>query len=368
MLGTLGLGAAATALLAGCGKNNCDTELGTSQVSTGSASVKTKWKLVTSWPKNFPGLGTAPEKFAQLVNLMTNGQLEITVYGAGELVPALEVFDAVSRGAAEMGHSGAYYWKGKLPASPFFCAVPFGLTAKEMNGWIHFGGGLELWRELYAPAKVLPMAGGNTGVQMAGWFNKEINSIDDMKGLKMRIPGLAGEVFKRIGGTPVSMPGAELFTSLKTGVIDATEWVGPYNDKAFSLHKAARYYYYPGWHEPGAMLELTVNQDAYKQLPSELQHIVEAAARAINQDLCDEYTARNNAALEELVNDHDVQLRPLPADVLKELKVLSEQVVAEIAETSELAGRIYQSYQAFKTAVTSFHDISEKAYLSARDG
>ncbi|VAW57842.1 TRAP transporter solute receptor, unknown substrate 6, partial [hydrothermal vent metagenome] len=227
--------------------------LTTTALTTQTIEAKTriKWKMVTTWPKNFPGLGSGANHLAKLITEMSGGRLKVKVYGAKELVPAFEVFDAVSRGTAQMGHGASYYWKGKNEATQFFSAVPFGLTAQEMNGWLYHGGGMELWRELYEPFGLVPAAAGNTGVQMAGWFNKQIKSTADLKGLKMRIPGLGGEVLKRAGGTPVSLPGGEIFTSLKTGAIDATEWVGPYNDLAFGLHKAAKYYYYPGWHEPG---------------------------------------------------------------------------------------------------------------------
>ena len=213
------------------------------------------WRLVTSWPKNYPGLGMAPERIADLVEEMSDGQMKITVYGAGEQVPAFGVFDAVSSGSHQMGHSGGYFWKGKVPAAQFFTSVPFGLTADEINAWVNHGGGLELWREIYEPFNIYPIPAGNTGTQMFGWFNKEINSLEDIKGLKMRIPGIGGEVLKEAGGIPVTLPGGELFTALQTGVIDATEWVGPYNDLTFGFHQAAKYYYYPGWHEPGPMPE-----------------------------------------------------------------------------------------------------------------
>ena len=326
-----------------------------------------KWKMVTSWPKNFPGLGTAPERFSKMVDDMSAGRLKVKVYGAGELVPALQVFDAVSQGTAEMGHSGAYYWKGKTPAAQFFTTVPFGLTAQEMNGWIYHGGGLELWQELYAPFNLIPLAGGNTGVQMAGWFNKEINSVEDLEGLKMRIPGLGGEVLKRAGGTPVTLPGGELFTSLQTGTIDATEWVGPYNDLAFGLHKAAKYYYYPGWHEPGSMMELTVNKPAFESLPKDLQVIVTTAAKAINADMLAEYTARNNAALTELVEKHGVDLRALPTDVLNKLRDLSKEVVAEVAAQDPASQKVYDSYIKYRDSVVKYHSISEQAFINARD-
>jgi len=182
-----------------------------------------QWKIVTTWPKNLPGLGAGPENFARLVGELSGGRLTARVYGAGEIVPAFEVFDAVSQGVADAGHGAAYYWKGKIPSSVFFTAVPFGMTAQEMNGWMHYGGGLQVWQEAYAPSNIIPLAGGSTGVQMAGWFNREINSAEDLKGLKMRIPGMAGEVFAAAGGTAVRIPGGEIYTSLQTGVIDAVQ-------------------------------------------------------------------------------------------------------------------------------------------------
>ena len=333
---------------------------------TGSQEVF-QWKMVTTWPKNFPGLGNGAENFARYVEEMSAGRLTVRVYGAGEIVPAFEVFDAVSQGVADAGHGAAYYWKGKIPASVFFTAVPFGFTAQEINGWLHNGGGLELWREAYAPANIVPFAGGNSGVQMAGWFNREINSVADLKGLKMRIPGLAGEVFAAAGGTAVLIPGGELYTSLQTGVIDALEWVGPYNDLAFGFHEVARYYYYPGWHEPGSMLELIVNRDSLEALPADLQAIVTYAARAANQEMLDEFTARNNAALQELVEVHNVQLRRLPDDVLKALWEGSQVAMENLVADDPMAAKVYASFQSFYDGVRAYHHISEQAYINARD-
>lgn len=355
----------ATTLIA-CGPENNATSINNANAQEAAPEQTYHWKMVTSWPKNFPGLGTAPELFSTLVDEMSAGRLTVKVYGAGELVPALQVFDAVSQGTAELGHSGAYYWKGKVPAAQFFTTVPFGLTAQEMNGWIYYGGGLELWQEIYAPFNLIPLAAGNTGVQMAGWFNKEINSVDDLKGLKMRIPGLGGEVLKRAGGTPVTLPGGELFTSLQTGTIDATEWVGPYNDLAFGLYKAAKYYYYPGWHEPGSMMELMVNKPAFESLPADLQAIVTTAAKAVNIDMLAEYTARNNAALTELVDKHGVDVRELPADVLSKLKTISEEVVAEAANADLASKKVYDSYIQYRDSVVKYHSISEQSFINAR--
>ena len=326
-----------------------------------------KWKLVTTWPKGLPGLGSAPENFARRVEEMSNGRLSIRVYGAGEVVPPFEVFDAVSQGVAEMGHGASYYWKGKIPSAVFYTAVPFGMTAQEMNGWLHYGGGLELWRELYAPFGVRPFAGGSTGVQMAGWFNRELKSAEDLKGLKMRIPGLAGEVFTASGGTSVRLAGGEIYTSMQTGVIDAVEWVGPYNDRTLGLMEVAEYYYYPGWHEPGAMLEFTVNQEAFDRLPVDLQAIVEGAARATNQDMLDEFTARNNSSLTSLLDEYETKLRPLPDDVMDILHSNAVIALDKLKEDDPMAAKISASYEDFLDGVRTYHEISERAYLNARD-
>ena len=345
----------------------CQQESSGESAATTAAQQTFNWRLVMTWPRNYPGLGTAPENFAQAVEAMSGGRLKIKVSGAGEVVPAMGVFDAVARGAVEMGHGAAYYWKGKIPAAQFFTAVPFGLNAQEMNSWLHYGGGIELWREVYEPYNLVPFAGGSTGVQMAGWFRDEIKSVADLKGLKMRIPGLAGEVFQRLGGVPITLPGGELYTAMQTGAIDATEWVGPYNDLTFGLYKVAKHYYYPGWHEPGAILEFIINKEAWDQLPADLQAIVTYAARAINQDMLDEYTSRNNQALAELVDKHGVQLHRLPADVMAQLKQTSAQVIDEIVTKDPLAKRVYDSFKAFQDNVQPYSAVSEQAFMQARD-
>ena len=330
------------------------------------AKSPVKWKMVTTWPLNFPGLGTSANKLAKIIEEMSAGRLQIKVYGAGEIAPAMEVFDVVSRGTAEIGHGSAYYWKGKNASFQFFSCVPFGLTATEMTAWLYHGGGLELWKEAYKPFGVIPAAAGNTGVQMAGWFNREIKTLDDLKGLKMRIPGLGGEVLARAGGTPVNLPGGELFSALKTGAIDATEWVGPYNDLAFGLYKAAKYYYYPGWHEPGTTLEALINEKAFNALDKDLQSIVLNACRVVNEDMVTEYAALNNAALDALVNKHKVDVRRLPDAVLAKLKALSHEVVLELANKDAASKKIYNSFSTFNEQVKKWSAISELAYLQVR--
>ena len=349
------------------GITSCTNETTDSETVSIDKNKTYNWRLVTSWPKNYPGLGMAPERIADLVEEMSDGQMTITVYGAEEQVPAFGVFDAVSSGSHQMGHSGGYFWKGKVPAAQFFTSVPFGLTADEINAWVNRGGGLELWREIYEPFNIYPIPAGNTGTQMFGWFNKEINSLEDIKGLKMRIPGIGGEVLKEAGGIPVTLPGGELFTALQTGVIDATEWVGPYNDLTFGFHQAARYYYYPGWHEPGPMLELIINLDEWNSLPKHLQVIIETATKAVNQDMLDEYLAKNNQALTELVEVHGVELRRLPDDVIEEFRTISDQILEELAQEDETIAKVYNSYKSFKQDVSEYHKISEDAFIEARN-
>ena len=325
-----------------------------------------RWKMVTTWPKNFPGLGTGVNHLAKLITELTGGEIKVKVYGAGELVPALGIFDAVSQGTAQMGHGASYYWKGKHPATQFFATVPFGLNADEMIGWIKHGGAQKLWDELYADFNLKPFAVGNTGVQMGGWFNKEINSVSDYKGLKMRMPGLGGEVIKRAGATVVLLPGGELFQALQSGTIDATEWVGPYNDLAFGFHKAAKYYYWPGWHEPGTVLEAFVNREAYEDLPKNLQAIVSAACDSAYLDMFADFTARNNSSLETLVNKHGVQLREFSDDILKTMGELSRDVVAEAGEYDSLSKKVYDSFAKFQVDSVAWNRLGDQGFSIAR--
>ncbi len=330
------------------------------------AGKKIHWKMVTTWPKNFPGLGTGANYLAKLITDMSGGRLEVKVYGAGELVPAFESFDAVSRGTAQMGHGAAYYWKGKSEAAQFFAAVPFGLNAQEMSGWIYKGGGQELWDELYSKFNLKAFAAGNTGVQMGGWFNKEINSIADFKGLKMRMPGLGGEVIKRAGATPVSLPGGEIFPSLQSGAIDATEWVGPYNDLAFGFYKVAKYYYWPGWHEPGTVLECFVNKEAFYGLPKDLQAIVTAAMKDAYTDMLAEFTTKNDAALVDLIQKHHVVLKRFPDSVLKKMGELSKIVVEEVANKDPMSRKVYDSFNKYRAQSIEWSKIGEVGFSQAR--
>jgi TRAP-type mannitol/chloroaromatic compound transport system substrate-binding protein len=360
ILAAAGVGLAATAL-AGC-KQEAETA---ATPQEGTQAQTFNWKMVTSWPKNFPGVGVGAERFAKLVEEMSNGRLKVKVYAAGELVPALEVFDAVSRGTAEMGHGAPYYWKGKVPAAQFFCALPFGPNAQEMNAWLHKGGGMQLWEEVYKPFGVLPMACGSTGVQTAGWFNKEINSVADFQGLKMRTPGLGGEVLTKMGGTVVNMPAGEIFTAMQTGAIDATEWIGPYNDQALGLHKAAKYYYTPGWQEPSVLFELDVNIKAWETLPADLQAIVRAAARDVNGDMLDDYNAKNMEAMEQLKGE-GVEVRRLPDDVLARLKEVAAEVVDASAAADPVASKVWEQQKAYLQRLYDYAEFNEKDIYNIR--
>jgi TRAP-type mannitol/chloroaromatic compound transport system substrate-binding protein len=266
-----------------------------------------------------------------------------------------------------MGHGAAYYHKGKVDAAQFFTAIPFGMTNAELDGWLYYGGGLELYRELYEPFDLVPLPTGNTGVQMGGWFNREINSIDDLKGLKMRIPGLGGEVLRRAGGTPVTLPGAEIYTALQTGAIDATEWVGPYNDVSFGLHKAARYYYYPGWQEPGPELETIVNKAAWDSLPPDLQQVLSLACQAGTNDMAAEYTYGNAMKLAQLEQDENIEIRKFPDEVLGLLREISREVIDELMASDPAAAKIGKAYFDFLEKTSANSRIAERAYLNARE-
>ncbi len=363
----VGMGAAAlgTAGLAGV-LSSCKAEK--QEQAPAPAPVEEKkqetieWKMVTTWPPHFPMLGEGADNIAKWVEEMSGGRLKIKVYGGGELVPPLGVFDAVSQGTAEMGHGAAYYWAGKSPATQFFAAVPFGFNAQSINAWLYSGGGMQIWEELYAKFNMKPFVAGNTGVQMGGWFNKEINTMEDLKGLKMRIPGLGGKVLAKAGGNAVLVAGGEIYTNLDRGVIDATEWVGPFHDLKMGFYKAAKYYYYPGWHENGTALECMVNLDAWNSLPDDLKAIVEAATYKSNMWMISEFEAKNNDALKTLINEHNVQLKQFPEEVLRELKKLALEVLEEVAAADPMSRKAYDSFLEFQKNIYEWNKLTEEPY------
>ena len=344
-------------LLAACGGGAPQVEVG-EDIDTGKVY---RWKMVTTWPANFPVFQEAPELFAENVRIMSNGRLDIKVFAGGELVPALQVFDAVSQGAVELGHGSAYYWAGKVPAAQFFSTVPFGMEQKGVEAWLYHGGGLELWNELYEPFGVMALPIGNTGVQMGGWFNKKIESIADLKGLRMRIPGLGGKVLDRAGGNPVLMSGGELYTALERGTIDATEWVGPLHDLRLGLNRAARYYYYPGWHEPGTELELLINTARWNSLPADLQQVVRQAAAATGAWAFSAQEYHNSRALKELFAKKNVEVLPFPRDVMRELRAVTRQTLEAEADKDPDFKRVYAAYLAFQESYRPWHELTSRA-------
>ncbi len=323
-----------------------------------------RWKMVTTWPPNFPVLGEGCTLFADWVREMSGGRMDIRVYGGGELVPALEAFDAVRSGAAEIGSGAAYYWAGKDPATQFFASVSFGMNAQQLNAWIICGGGMELWQELYAEYGLVPLLGGNTGVQMGGWFNREINSMDDLQGLKMRMPGLGGKVLEKAGGAPVLLPGGDLYTGLERGVIDATEWIGPYHDYKMGFHQIAKYYYTPGWHETGTALEFFINKQKYDQLPSDLQAILQAASQRLNIWMLSEFETKNSIYLQKLITEEKVEIRRYPEEVLRQLRDYTEEIITEITDRDPFSKKVYESYQKFRQQAAAWSDLTEKVYYN----
>lgn len=320
-----------------------------------------EWKMTTTWPPNFPVLDDACKLFARLIEEMSAGSMKIHVYGGGELAPPLKAFDTVRQGGAEIGSGAAYYWAGVAPAAQFFASIPFGMNAQQHTAWIVSGGGQQLWNELYAKYNLVPFLGGNTGVQMGGWFNKEINSLEDIKGLKMRIPGLGGTVFTKAGGSQVLLPGSELYTSLERGVIDATEWLGPFHDTLMGFHEIAKYYYSPGWHEPGTALEFFVNKDKFDELPDHLQAIFKAASYQTHLWCWMEFEKRNAMTLQELAQKN-ISIRQFPQEVLATFKELSTEALVELSEQDAFSAKVYDSFKAFKAAAQDYANLTEVAF------
>ena len=322
--------------------------------------------MARTWPPDFAvNFQDGAERFASELREISGGRLNIQVFAGGELVPPLQAFDAVSQGNVQMGHGAAYYWAGRVPAAQFFTAVPFGMNAQGMNAWLYSGGGHALWQEIYAPYNLVPFPMGNTGVQMAGWFRREIESIEDLKGLRMRIPGLGGKVMSKAGVNPVLLAGGEIYTALERRTVDAAEWVGPFHDLRLGLYRAARNYYYPGWQEPGPTMELIVNQKAWDSLPADLQQLVRIAAMASNVRMLSEFEAKNLEALETLKSRFNVNVLELPADVLIELRRLTKETLDEEAAKDATFKRVRDHYQAFMERNDAWNAISESAYARA---
>ncbi len=337
-----------------------------SVVNAQSKAQKFNLKLTTTWPPKTAILQEAAERFSKMVRVASGGRLRIKVFAGGELIPALGAFDAVSQGNIQMGVGSPYYWAGKVPAAQFFGSMPFGMNAQQFNAWMISGGGQQLWEEIYKPFNLVPFQFGNTGVQTGGWFKKEIKSAADLKGLKIRAPGLGGKVLAKAGANVVLLPGSEVYTSLERGAVDAAEWIGPYHDEKLGLHRAAKFCYYPGWQEPSSNLELTINSKAWGSLPKDLQAIVKAAAADCSNWTLSRSEAENGAALSRLRTKHKVIVQKFPTEVLKILKGHRDSVISELVKADPLSAKVEKAYRNFSEEVQKWSEISEESYSQTR--
>ncbi len=323
--------------------------------------------MVSTWPRDFPGLGTGAQRFAERLTAMTDGRIKVNYFAAGERVKAFDSFDEVASGNAQMYHAADYYWKGKHPGWAYFTAVPFGMTYTEINAWMQFGGGQGLWDELAADYGLKCLPCGNTGVQMGGWFRKEVRSASDFKGLKFRMPGLGGDVIAKLGASPVSLPGGQIYENLVSGAIDATEWVGPWNDSFLKFYEAAKFYYYPGMHEPAAQLSLGINKKFWDSLSKTDRQIIMAASETENSVMMSEYNAKNGEALAKLISDQGVKLRSFSDEIYDAFGDAAAEVFGEVEAHSALAKKIHQSFLRSRNEVGAWAKISDQAYVAQRN-
>lgn len=349
------LGAMATAMLTGC----CNRSASETGAPAAQTQPRLRWRLASSFPRGLDTIFGAAEVLAKRVHALTDGRFEIRVYPAGELVPGLQVFDAVQNGTVPMGHTASYYFIGKHPALAFDCTVPFGLTARQYNAWLLEGGGLDLLRELFAEFNIVNLPGGNTGAQMGGWFRREIHSLHDLRGLKMRIPGMGGRVMSEMGVVVQVLAGGEIYPALERGAIDAAEWSGPYDDEKLGFYQIAPYYYYPGWWEPGPALTFYVNRQAWERLPTFYREVLWTAALEASQVMLARYDARNPAALERLLQA-GAQLRRFPEDLLREAARISEAFLEQ--ERDPLYRKIYEAYRSWRAQSYRWFGTAELTY------
>ena len=311
-------------------------------------AARKRWRMALAVPKTLPIWGEGMIRFAKQVETLTGGSIKIRVYGAAELIPALSTFESVANGEIQLGHSASYYWQGKVPSSPFFCAIPFGMSTDDMISWLNAAGGKELWDKVMLPHGVRSFPCGATGFQATGWFNKELKTVNDLKGLKVRVPGLAGKVYSKAGAKPVLLPGGEVFTALSTGVVDAVEWVGPYHDYILGLHKAASYFYTTSWGEPGAILELMCNEKAWQSLTESEKAAIEHACSETTLWMLAQWNTKNAEYLERIKQEGKTTIAKLPKEIEKRLRTLSSEVVAELSKSDPLTKEIYDSYTKFQ--------------------
>lgn len=322
-------------------------------------------KLAETWGPNFPVFGDAVKNMVKMAEEMSDGRLKIRVDSANKHKAPFGVFDLVKSGQYDLGHSASYYYKGKLPVTMYFTTMPFGMNAPEQYAWFQYGGGQELMDEVYAEHNLVPFPGGNTGVQMGGWFRKEINSVDDLANLKMRIPGFAGEVLAKLGATPVNIPPGELYTALERNTIDALEWVGPSLDLRMGFHKIAPYYYM-GWHEPATELMFIANKKKLESLPKDLQAILTTSMRKAAYDMFIHSYAESAKNWQTMLQEYpNIQVKTFPAEVMAAMKKATDDLVKEKAEADPMAARIIQSQQQYIKSIRAYTAISEQGYLNS---
>lgn len=352
------LGAAGAGLLTGCGNDESSAEDGAPNVQT---NTQVRWRLASSFSRSLDTIYGAAEVLSERLKTLTNGNFELLTYPGGELVPPFEVLGSVQNRTVEMGHSASYYFIGKNPALAFDCTVPFGLTARQYNAWLLYGGGMDLMRDLFADFNILNLPGGNTGAQMGGWFRTEVTSLNDMQGLKMRIPGLGGRVMSEMGVNTQVLPSGEIYPSLERGAIDAAEWVGPYDDEKLGFHEVADYYYYPGWWEPGPALTFYVNRDAYDSLPTQYQEALETAAAEASLHMMAEYDHKNPAALDRLL-DKGTSLRQFPDEVMQQAQEATTQILEDNASGNQQYRKIYEAYKDAREDAYRWFGTAEMGY------
>lgn len=359
ILSYIAVGSGTAVGMAACGGPTPPTTAQNEEAS--SALPIVEWRMATSWPKSLDTIYGGAQTVSDRVKALSGGRFTIEPFAAGEIVPGLEVLDAVQAGTVECGHSASYYYVGKNPALAFGTSVPFGLNAQQQNAWYYHGGGLDTMHKLYSDFNVISFPAGNTGAQMGGWFKKEVNAVGDLQGLKMRIPGLGGKVMAKLGVNVQIYPGGEIFLALDRGAIDAAEFVGPYDDEKLGLADAANFYYYPGWWEPGATLDMTINLDAWNKLPSEYQEILISATREANINMLAKYDALNGAALKRLV-DKGVQLKPYSAEILSAAQDAAFELYEETASENATFKEVYEKWQAFRSDVYGWNKVNEVSF------
>jgi TRAP-type mannitol/chloroaromatic compound transport system substrate-binding protein len=359
---TYGTISATAASVVGCASSGSSSAPDTA--TTDASLPEIEWQMATSWPQSLDTLFKGAQTFADRVAAMTGGKFKITARAAGELAPGLEVLDVVSQGAVPCGHTASYYYIGKSPIMGFGSSLPFGFTAQQQNAWLYEGGGLKMLQDFYATKfAVIQFPAGNTGAQMGGWFRKEISAVADLQGLKMRIPGLGGQVMGKLGVTVQTLAGGEIFQALQTGAIDAAEWVGPYDDEKLGLNKVAQFYYYPGWWEPGTTLEVQINLNEWKKLPAEYQEVVRTAAFEANMETLARYDTVNNEALQRLV-DSGVQLRGYSNEIMAAAEQASFEIYDEFATKDADFKSIFEQWKQFRDRVYAWNKLNEGSFTT----